>query len=196
VPPLHPLLAATTLPARRRARRSHGEAHADQVIIALLRDGFHPDSVGGSVGLKGDGSPVLDYPLDDVVRDGLRRAFLTMARSSSRRVRNPSCRSTKPRHPMKAGGRQGGHRAVADAGAGDARRECARDGRLRHGTDPKTSVVRGDGRTTRSRTSRLRRFGISTSIGSNPQLSIYGLAARNASLLATALTGRPAPTVA
>ncbi len=35
-----------------------------------------------------------------------------------------------------------------------------------------------------------------TSLGANPQLSIYALAARNASLLARELTGRPAPAVA
>ena len=35
-----------------------------------------------------------------------------------------------------------------------------------------------------------------TSLGANPQLSIYAIAARNASLLAQDLTGRPAPAVA
>jgi choline dehydrogenase-like flavoprotein len=35
-----------------------------------------------------------------------------------------------------------------------------------------------------------------TSIGANPQLSIYGITARLASGLAQALTGKPAPRVA
>ena len=34
-----------------------------------------------------------------------------------------------------------------------------------------------------------------TSIGANPQLSIYGLVARNASLLAAALTGKAKPAI-
>ena len=34
-----------------------------------------------------------------------------------------------------------------------------------------------------------------TSVGANPQLSIYGLTARNASLLAAELTGRPTPVI-
>ena len=34
-----------------------------------------------------------------------------------------------------------------------------------------------------------------TSIGANPQLSIYGLAARNINLLAAELQGRPAPAI-
>ena len=52
-PPLHPVLTATTLPAQ-------GAAHARwmrqlphlQVVIALLRDGFHPESPGGTVTLR------------------------------------------------------------------------------------------------------------------------------------------------
>jgi choline dehydrogenase-like flavoprotein len=34
-----------------------------------------------------------------------------------------------------------------------------------------------------------------TSLGANPQLSIYGLVARNASLLAAELSGRPPPVI-
>ena len=79
-PPIHPVLAAITLPGQ-------GEAHARwmrelahmQVVIALLRDGFHADSPGGSVALRDDGTPVLDYPLNDYFWEGARRAFATMA---------------------------------------------------------------------------------------------------------------------
>ena len=79
-PPLHPVLAAITLP-------NHGAPHARwmrhlpnlQVVIALLRDGFHPASPGGTVTLSDDGTPVLDYPLTPYVWEGVRRAFRTMA---------------------------------------------------------------------------------------------------------------------
>jgi choline dehydrogenase-like flavoprotein len=79
-PPIHPILAAITLPG-------HGEPHARfmrelshmQVVIALLRDGFHAQSPGGIVRLDGDGSPVLDYPLGDYLWNGVRRAFASMA---------------------------------------------------------------------------------------------------------------------
>ena len=50
-----------------------------QVLIALLRDGFHPESAGGTRALAGDGTPVLDYPLTPYVLDGARRALLAMA---------------------------------------------------------------------------------------------------------------------
>ena len=65
------------------------------------------------------------------------------------------------------------------------------------GSDPKTSVVNADGR--HHQLESLSVFDGSvfpTSIGANPQLSIYGLTARNASRLAEALTGRPAEAIA
>lgn len=79
-PPIHPVLTATTLPGEGagHARWMHDFSHL-QVIIALLRDGFHADSPGGSVLLQTDGSPVLDYPLNDYFWEGARRAFATMA---------------------------------------------------------------------------------------------------------------------
>ncbi len=80
VPPLHPVLMASKL-------TGVAEAHADlmrqfnqlQVVIALLRDGFHPDAAGGAVQLDRDGEPVLDYPLTDYLWDGVRRAYASMA---------------------------------------------------------------------------------------------------------------------
>ncbi len=80
VPPIHPVLAAITLPG-------HGAAHARwmhdlphmQVVIALMRDGFHADSPGGTVALRTDGTALLDYPLNDYFWDGARRALATMA---------------------------------------------------------------------------------------------------------------------
>jgi choline dehydrogenase-like flavoprotein len=79
-PPVHPVLAATTLPGfgPAHARWMHELSHL-QVIIALMRDGFHPDSPGGTVVLRSDGSPQLDYPLNAYFWDGARRAFATMA---------------------------------------------------------------------------------------------------------------------
>lgn len=79
-PPIHPVLAAITLPAygAAHARVMRDLAHV-QVVIALLRDGFHPASAGGIVHLDGDGAPLLDYPLDAYLWDGVRRAFASMA---------------------------------------------------------------------------------------------------------------------
>jgi len=76
IPPIHPIMAGTKM-------RGHGRRHSGlmshfpylQVIIALTRDGFHEKSVGGTVELKKDGTPVLDYPITDYVWDGLRRSL-------------------------------------------------------------------------------------------------------------------------
>ena len=56
-------------------------------LLALLRDGFHPQSPAARVGLRGDGSPVLDYPLNDFVMDGARRALAQHGRDPVRRRR-------------------------------------------------------------------------------------------------------------
>jgi choline dehydrogenase-like flavoprotein len=80
VPPLHPVLMATKL-------IGSGAQHAAlmqqfnhlQATIALLRDGFHPQSQGGSVMLDQHQQPVLDYPITDYLWHGIRRALLSMA---------------------------------------------------------------------------------------------------------------------
>lgn len=80
VPPLHPVLMATKLTGT-------GAQHAAlmqqfnhlQVTIALLRDGFHPHSQGGTVQLDDAGQPVLDYPITAYLWQGMRQALLAMA---------------------------------------------------------------------------------------------------------------------
>ena len=195
VPPLHPLLTATTL-------QGYGEAHAQlmarmpytQVIIALQRDGFHERSQGGEVSLRGDGSPLLAYPLTEFVWDGIRRAYLTMAEiqfaAGATKVLPvhedavpydtwPAAREAIQRLEMRV---LKAHVVSAHVMGG-----CPM------GSDEKRSVVNADGRY--HRLENLSVFDGSvfpTSIGANPQLSIYGLTARQASRLATRLTGRPA----
>ncbi|MDE0792741.1 MAG: GMC family oxidoreductase [SAR324 cluster bacterium] len=79
-PPLQPMLMATALDG-------HGKIHAEimkqrpnlQVLIALQRDGFHPESTGGQVYLKSDGTPGLDYQVSRYIWEGIRDAFLAMA---------------------------------------------------------------------------------------------------------------------
>lgn len=78
VPPIHPLLLATSLPI-------FGEDHHNvmkklpyiQATIALQRDGFHEESQGGQVILK-RGKPFLDYNFTPYMEEGFRRSLLTM----------------------------------------------------------------------------------------------------------------------
>lgn len=80
VPPLHPVLMATKLTG---VAQSHAalmqQFNQLQVVIALLRDGFHPDSQGGTVLLSDNGEPVLDYPISDYLWQGVQKAYLAMA---------------------------------------------------------------------------------------------------------------------
>lgn len=196
-PPIHPLLFATTM-------QGFGEEHAARMrrfrhthaLLALLRDGFHPESVGGRVALRGDSTPVLDYPLNDVVFEGARRALASMARiqfeagarevhlvhETSRPLRSwKEAESSIAALPMKPHLTRvvSAHVMGGCAMAADDRKGVARpDGRL-HQLD---AVSVHDGSL------------FPTSIGANPQLSIYGIVARLASGLAQSLTGKaPAP---
>ena len=187
-PPLHPLLTATTLP-------DDGDAHAVwmrqfrhlQVVIALLRDGFHPESPGGSVRLRDDGSPVLDYPLGPYIWDGVRRAFLAMAEIQF---------AAGALQVMPAHGRAGAFDSLAQARSAiatfDLRPLATRVvsahvmGGAPMGDDPAQAVVTPTGR--HHHLANLHVFDGSlfpTSIGTNPQLSIYGLVARLTSTFAS-----------
>jgi choline dehydrogenase-like flavoprotein len=65
------------------------------------------------------------------------------------------------------------------------------------GSDEKNSVVNVDGRHHRFENLSVCDGSLfPTSLGANPQLTIYGLVARQASRLAAALTGKPAPPIA
>lgn len=80
VPPVHPVLMATKLTgmAEQHATLMQQFNHL-QVTIALLRDGFHAQSQGGIVQLDSAGQPVLDYPLTNYLWQGMRHALLSMA---------------------------------------------------------------------------------------------------------------------
>jgi len=190
VPPIHPVLAAITLPG-------YGAPHADwmhqlahvQVIIALLRDGFHPESAGGTVALRADGTPVLDYPLNDYLWEGARRALLTMAEIQF-------AAGAKTVMPVHASGVR--YRTWDEARRGLATLPLAPlvapvfsahvMGGCPIGVDPKRSAVDAAGRY--RHLDNLYVFDGSlfpTSIGANPQLSIYGIVAKLATGLAQAL---------
>ena len=78
-PPLHPLIFATTVPGIGQSQHDLLKAFPhSHTLLALMRDGFHDGAPGGQVKLRGDGSPVLDYALTDFIMEGGRRALLSM----------------------------------------------------------------------------------------------------------------------
>ena len=164
------------------------------VLLALMRDGFHRESPGGKVKLRGDGSPVLDYPLTDFVMDGARRAMLAMAEiqfAAGARQVLPVHELARPYAVWAAG--QAGDRRAADEAAADQGRQRARDGWLRRwrrsetpGRDAARRRALADSTTCPCTTAPS----FPTSIGANPQLSIYGITNRLAQALAKRLSGQ------
>jgi len=196
VPPLHPVLFASTL-------HGFGAVHADlmrgfantHVQIALLRDGFHAESRGGTVSLRSDGSPLLDYPLNPVIWDGARRALLTMAEIQFA----AGAKAVYPLHEQAEG-----YATLAAARSAIAALPLQPlvtkvvsahvMGGCGMAADPRRGVVDGLGR--HFQIDNLSVFDGSifpTSIGANPQLSIYGIVARLAGRLAVQLSGNATP---
>jgi choline dehydrogenase-like flavoprotein len=74
--PMQPLFASVVM-------RGHGMRHRQRVeqldhtagSLALLRDGFHEGSPGGAVMLDRFDAPLLDYPITDYMMDGVKRAY-------------------------------------------------------------------------------------------------------------------------
>ena len=68
--PLHPGLTGALLGGFGEQAREHITALPNTAAsIALMRDGFHEESPGGTVELRDNGEPGLDYPLTDYLLD-------------------------------------------------------------------------------------------------------------------------------
>jgi choline dehydrogenase len=158
-------------------------------MVALLRDGFTDDSPGGSVRIDEQGHALLDYDISGHVWDGVRRSFLSMAEAQF------AMGATK----VKAGHLDSPYYttwAQAREGIEDLSYEKFKTilltahlmGGCAMSENEKKGVVDSRGR--HHQVENLSIFDGSvfpTSIGANPQLSIYGLTAQNASALAEAL---------
>jgi choline dehydrogenase-like flavoprotein len=177
--PWYPALAASAVPG-------FGKAHEEQLMqashqafhIAICIDGFHDDIPGGRVTLRPSGAPLLDYPivpkLWNAFRFGQKRLAEMQFASGAKKV------MTIHEQPVVMTGK------VDEAAIDAARWEVGsvpiftahQMGGCAMGDDPKTSVVRSED---------LRHHTIKnlhvvdgsvfpTSLGVNPQESIYGLA--------------------
>jgi choline dehydrogenase-like flavoprotein len=192
-PPLHPLIFVTSIGGfGRQAAASFAQFPNTHALLALLRDGFHAESRGGRVTLRKDGSPELDYPLTPFVMDGARRALLSMAElqfaAGARQVltghelapiytswqQAKASIATLPMQPLLtklvSAHVMGGCAMAADPARGVARPDAV------HWQIENLSVHDGSL--------------FPTSIGANPQLSVYGIVNKLATQLAKRLTGR------
>ncbi|MCF1427918.1 MAG: GMC family oxidoreductase [Shewanella sp.] len=191
VPPLHPvLLASKTL--------GYGSSHAElmkqfnqlQVTIALVRDGFHPELNGGQLRVKSDGSFSLDYPLSQTFWDTARAAFASMAElqfAAGAKQVLPISEGMAFAHSW-----QEAKQAIAGMPLAPLRTVVASAhvmGGCPFGEDRQQAMVGSDGRSHYLENLSVMDGSLfPTSLGANPQLTIYGITARNASRLAAELT--------
>ena len=189
VAPLHPVLVASSVSAI-------GEGHADVMrnfanygtVISFCRDGFHPDAPGGSIQLRADGSPILDYPLTATVFEALKRAIKVQVEVQ---FAAGATRVFTGHQQSKPGGYTSNAEAQAAVDAfnfapGLLRMQSAHQmGGCGMSADPREGVVNGDGR--HHQISNLSVHDASvfpTSLGANPQETIFALTARMTSKLA------------
>lgn len=192
-PPLHPVIFASTVPGMGQTQQELLKTFPhNHTLLALLRDGFHSESPGGKVKLRGDGSAVLDYPLTGYVMDGARRALLSMMEIQFA----AGARQVLPLHEM-------AQPYTSWAQARDAVNALPMKPMLTKvvsahvmggcgmGGQEKLGVIRPDGVHWQLENLSIHDGSIfPTSIGANPQLSIYGTVNRLAQGLARRLTGR------
>jgi choline dehydrogenase-like flavoprotein len=192
-PPLHPVIFASSVTGYGQEQaallRDFPRTH---VLLALLRDGFHDEAPGGRVALRNDGSPVLDYPLTPFVMDGARRALLAMAEiqfAAGARQVLPVHESAQPYGSWEEAKRAIGglpmEPLLAKVVSAHVMGGCGLAG------DERRGVVRPDGNHWQVENLSVHDGSIfPTSIGANPQLSIYGICNRLAQGLARRLAGR------
>jgi len=190
VPPLHPAFTASIFGAvgRIHAQRMQALPHT-HMMLSLLRDGFHPQSPEGTVELRGDGSPVLDYRMTDYGWDGVRRAFLSMAEiqfaAGARKVmplhQDADYVRSLPAAKKLIDGlaleryrtRLGSAHVMGGCAMGEDRQWAVADSWGRHHYLENLSIHDGSL--------------FPTSVGANPQLSIYAFTARLSTALALRL---------
>ncbi|MDD3764375.1 MAG: GMC family oxidoreductase [Nevskiales bacterium] len=190
VPPLQPMLSSGLFGSFGDAlSRDMATLDHAQVNIALMRDGFHADSSGGQVRIDDNGAPVLDYDFSDYLWDGLRRAYLSMAEiqfAAGARMVRPAHLDGRDYSSWKEA-----REAIAALPMQKQRASLYSAhlmGGCLMGEDRQTAVVDSYGRFHEAgNLSVIDGSVFPTSIGANPQLSIYAFSARNASKLAESL---------
>lgn len=186
VPPIHPALAATLLGGfgTENALRMEQLPHTN-AMLALMRDGFHPDSAEGQVQLRSDGTPVLDYQMTAYTWDGIRRAYHSMAEIQFAAGAKAVLPLHSDAHYAKT--LDAARRMIDDLslelyrtrlGSAHVMGGCAM------GEDPRMAVTDSLGRHHQLENLSIHDGSLfPTSIGANPQLSVYASAARLSSQL-------------
>ena len=187
--PIHPMLAALAINAFGADHRAAvKQLPFSSAVIGLMIDGFDAGEAGGTVTLKPDGQPKLDYPFHDRMEEAARFA----QNSAARILLSAGAREVHSTHNPAVILRSEADLPKLDAAPFGPNRlsvfTAHQMGGCAMGGDPARSVVRSD----------LRHHQIEnlfvidgsvfpTSLGVNPQLSIYGLASWAAPHVLTSL---------
>ncbi|MCB9681635.1 MAG: GMC family oxidoreductase [Alphaproteobacteria bacterium] len=180
VPPLQPMLASVGM-AQFGAdlREAIGDLPHTNAVLGLMRDGILPGDDGGTVSLRPDGTPRLDYPVRPFLQEAFRHAFEQMMRIQL--AAGATIVGSGHYQPVVA-------RSEADLAELDRRAYGAHEhmiftahqmGGCTMGGDPSTSVVDTEHRF-RGVPNLFVVDGsvLPTSLGVNPSETIYGLAHR------------------
>ena len=193
VPPMFPGLGSGVINSLGEALRKEMAAFRhSNAVLALLRDGFVAQSQGGSVRLAADGSPILDYDLTDYAWDGARRAYLSMIEAQFA----AGATQARPAHldASYATSWSEAKRAIVELPMKKFRASLFTAhlmGGCAMSENPTRGVVSSRGRHHQvANLSVMDGSVFPTSIGANPQLSIYALTAQNATALAKELAGQ------
>jgi len=161
----------------------------------LLRDGFNPESIGGTVSLRSDGYPILDYTMSEFMWDGVRRGLLSMAEIQFA----AGAKSVYPVHELASGYTtwSAAKRAIENLPLKPTLTRVVSAhvmGGCPMSDDEALGLVSSAGYFHGLANVSVHDGSLfPTSLGANPQLSIYALTARLATGLAEKLTGKPAP---
>ncbi len=190
VPPLHPLITATMMngfgPEHQlmMSKFSHLQA-----ILALAIDGFHPQSIGGTVKLDSNNYPLLDYPISQFLWDSIKKSYAVMMEvqfasgaeqviplhQDAVPVKNwhaaKQLLAQLPMKPLRA--KLFTAHLMGGCPLGESAKTAVVDSNQQHHQLEGLSIIDGSV--------------FPTSLGVNPQLSIYGMSARAATNLAKKL---------
>jgi choline dehydrogenase len=192
VPPLQPMLTSTIFNSYGAVlRAAMAQLPYMQAVLALLRDGFDERSPGGDIRIDASGAPQLHYDFNEYLWDGFRRAYLSMAELQFAAGAKQVLPAHLDAHP---------YTSWAEARAAIAELPCRKQrlpiftahlmGGCAMGEDEKLTVTDSRGRFRHAANlSVIDGSLFPTSLGVNPQLSIYGFACRNATALAKELGG-------
>lgn len=192
VPPLHPGFASGFFGPMSPDQLSEGmgQLPKNQWFIALMRDGFHEQSKGGTVELDKHDQPLVDYPITEYLLNGVKRAYLAMVEMQFA----AGAKRARPGHK-----RAPFYTSWADAKAGIAELAIKPHlatigsahvmGGCAMGEDTARSVVDSNGKFHQLDNLFVMDGALfPTSIGANPQLSIYGLVLKLSEHLAATLS--------